>query len=71
MTKEEKVIWLEDVYLPFLYQYAEDETDFYIQQSIHSDIGYVAAIREYNIDVNANDINDFKTYMKVALDGEE
>jgi len=52
--------WLNDVYKPAIQQFNIEETDFYIQQSINSSLGWLNCLNSYQISISQSDLEDFE-----------
>jgi len=52
MSRLETVL---DTYYNKIVEYNQTETDFYIQQTINSTIGWINCLREYKIEPNEED----------------
>ena len=61
-----KRLWIKDIFYPALVEYSKTETDYYIQQSIHANIGWVNCIESYNIEPTDEDIEEMTKMYKEA-----
>lgn len=63
--------WVTQVYYPELIKANEEETDFVMQQSINSSIGWVNCLTNYDIEPNKDDMDDFMLHYIQLTGGED
>lgn len=63
--------WATTVFFDALVEYDKVETDFYIQQSINSCIGWCNCLRKYGIEPSEDDMVDMRAMYKEAKGEEE
>ena len=64
LSKNQK--WIKDIFYPILIQYQKIESDYIVQQSINTYIGWVNCLNFYNIEPNKQDMSEIKEYYKIA-----